>query len=87
MRVQIKNKHCFKWLEAYITRLQVIHDKAIEVSNRTDANIRVERIEAHFNKLRELYYIEYSNFESERKCTIKILISEFKLAKNKHNIY
>ncbi|DAZ90946.1 TPA_asm: hypothetical protein ES702_05909 [Lokiarchaeia virus SkuldV3] len=87
MRVQIKNKHCFQWLKAYIKRLTDLHDIAAVTFKRTDANIRIERIESHFNKYYESYYIEYSNFAIEKRYTIKIRISEYKLAKNKHNIY
>ena len=87
MRVQIKNKHCFQWLKVYIERLRNLHDITVDTFNHTDANIRIERIESHFNKSNESYYIEYSNFELEKKYSIKIRISKYKLAKNKHNIY
>jgi len=87
MRIQIKNKHCFQWLEAYIGRLRDLHNITVDTLNNTDANIRVERIEAHFNKYYESYYVEYTNFELEKRHTIKILISEYKLSKTKHNVY
>ena len=87
MKLQIKNKQCFQWLKAYIGRLRDLHNITVDTFNNTDANIRVERIEAHFNKYHESYYVEYSNFELEKRYTIKIRISEFKLGKNKHNIY
>lgn len=87
MRVQIKNKHCFEWLKAYIMRLQNLRIDAGDTFNRTEANVRVERIEAHFNKYYESYYIEYTNFELEKRYTIKIRISEYNLRKNKHSIY
>lgn len=87
MRVQIKNKHCFQWLKAYIMRLQHLLIDASDTFNKTDANIRVERIESHFNKYYESYYIEYSDFENEKKYTIKIRIAEYKLTKNKHSLY
>jgi len=87
MRVQIKNKHCFQWLKAYIERLRSLHNIAVNTFDHTDANIRIERIESHFNKYYESYYIEYSNFELEKRYTIKIRISKYKLTKNKHNIY
>lgn len=87
MRIQIKNKHCFQWLKVYIKRLRDLHNIAVDTFNHTDANIRIERIESHFNKCNESYYIEYSNFELEKRYVIKIRITEYKLAKNKHNIY
>ena len=87
MRVEIKNKHCFKWLKAYTERLMNLHDNAVDTFNYTDANIRIERIESHFNKCYESYYIEYTNFATEKRFTIKIRISEYNLTKNKHNIY
>jgi len=86
-RVAIKNKHCLKWLQAYINRLQDIHDKISTVSKQTKANIRFERIEAHLNKHYESYYTEFSDFENEKRYTLKIRVSEYKMNKNKHNIY
>lgn len=87
MRVEIKNKHCFQWLEAYIKRLRDLHESAVNTFNQTEPNIRIERIESHFNKYYESYYIEYTNFHFEKKYTIKIRISEYKLTKNKHSVY
>lgn len=86
-RVEIKNKHCFEWLKAYIMRLKKLCIDTRDTFNRTDLNIRVEKIEAHFNKCYESYYIEYTNFELEKRYTIKIRISEYNLTKNKHGIY
>ena len=86
-RVEIKNKHCFKWLRTFTERLKSLHSEAVNTFKYTDANIRIERIESHFNKCYETYYIEYTNFATEKRTMIKIVISEFKLTKNKHSIY
>jgi len=87
MRIQIKNRHCFQWLKAFIERLTNIHHIAVNTFNYTNANIRIERIQAHSNKIHESFDMEYSDFHNEKKYHIKILISEYKLADNKHNCY
>lgn len=87
MKAEINNIHCFKWLETYIKRLKDLHGLAFETIGKTSTNLRVERIKAHCNKYHELYEIEYTDFEKEKRHLIKVRIDTFPLSKHKHNVY